>query len=298
VFNADPDNSCTNSCHVTADGRDWLAGTLSCTDCHSSGKSMDAGGENDLSASVGPDAGDHDAHMGNTVYVDGGCTDCHGHDGVLSGGVNGHVDGPTTADITTASLLTSYTAGAGNDNCTNACHTATSADMWVGATAIACADCHSSTLALDAGGESDLSASVGPDLGDHDVHMANTSYVGGGCADCHGHSGSLAAAAAPALCASIQRCRRPRDPESPRRQATASSQYSQLGFSRWKPSTARRGKKAPASHARVTAASTPSNAAASSSWFACTGTTASSRSRSGRRNKKRPVPPGRPAARA
>jgi hypothetical protein len=66
-------NTCTNACHL-ADAGDWdndapiVGGTLLCNDCHSqAGKSLNGGGESDLSATVGPNAGEHDIHVASNI---------------------------------------------------------------------------------------------------------------------------------------------------------------------------------------------------------------------------------------
>ena len=195
--------NCTNACHLAADDGDWAAaGAIGCADCHGSGKALDAGGESDLSASIGPNAGEHDAHMGNTAILTSGCTDCHGHSGSLAAA--GHVNGPTVnaievegTNITDLDLVTGgaqlVTPGSWNGTCANACHSVTDGRDWTSATTLNCTDCHSSTLSLDGGGENDLSTTVGPTAGKHDIHtVADADYMGAAtCTTCHGHSGAL-----------------------------------------------------------------------------------------------------------
>ena len=184
--------SCTtNTCHDDAAGNLWTNGaTLACSDCHSSLKTLDGGGEADLSTSIGPNAGEHDAHMGNAAILTGGCADCHGHSGDFASA--GHAD--AAANITVATDVSVYTPADGT--CTNTCHSVADGRDWTSGTTLDCTDCHSSTLSLDGGGENDLSASVGPNAGEHDAHTAaNANYMGAAsCTTCHGHSGALAGA--------------------------------------------------------------------------------------------------------
>ncbi len=174
------DGTCTNSCHTVVDGRDWTSGvTLSCADCHdATGKSLDQGG-------YPPTSAEHNAHLNNSAAVPNDCTDCHGTD-ATAGDHADHKNGVKNV----ASQVSVYTSGDGT--CTNTCHTVVNGRDWTSGTTLNCADCHSSGKSLDGGGESDLSASVGPNAGRHDAHMGSSlTILSNGCTDCHGHSGTL-----------------------------------------------------------------------------------------------------------
>ncbi|PLX96036.1 MAG: hypothetical protein C0621_02520, partial [Desulfuromonas sp.] len=181
--------TCDNSCHWANTNDDWTTGSLACADCHSSTKLLDAGGEADLSISVGPNAGEHDIHMANSTFVGGGCADCHGHDGAL-GAADDHLGGPNVATITVASSLTTYNTG--DTTCSNACHYTVAGNGWMDAAGLNCADCHNATAlagaarSLDQGGWPIASAK-------HTPHIDNNTYVAGDCADCHGASAATGA---------------------------------------------------------------------------------------------------------
>jgi predicted CxxxxCH...CXXCH cytochrome family protein len=176
--------TCTNTCHIANTNGDWSNGTvhLVCADCHSSAKTLNAGGEADMSTTIGPNAGQHDKHMLNTFYVSGGCVDCHGHNGAI-GVADGHVNGPDVNTITFATKVSLYTVGTGV--CTNTCHAIVDGRDWSSGTALNCADCHA------AAGKSlyvNNSLSGYPVTSSkHARHNgAYSAYVPNTCASCHG----------------------------------------------------------------------------------------------------------------
>ena len=122
--------TCTNTCHVVADGRDWTsATTLNCADCHAAtGKSLDQGGYPPVSAK-------HTKHLNNNSYVPNDCSDCHGANATAGTHV-GHQNGATDDALSYASVT---------QTCTNSCHVANTTGDWTAGGALVCLDCHSST---------------------------------------------------------------------------------------------------------------------------------------------------------
>jgi predicted CxxxxCH...CXXCH cytochrome family protein len=186
VITAYNGTNCANTCHTSAASA-WTSGvaTLNCTDCHNlSGNTLGTPVHATLSSTVGPTGDKHAAHLANSSFVPD-CATCHTHNGALGNyATSGHVNGlnPTVVGTLTVN---------GNKSCANDCHSAPDVNEWISG-ALVCTDCHSAVgKLLNGGGESDLSASVGPNAGRHDEHMASTNYVTSGCTDCHGHSGSL-----------------------------------------------------------------------------------------------------------
>jgi predicted CxxxxCH...CXXCH cytochrome family protein len=189
VITAYNGTNCANTCHTSVAGA-WTSGaaTLSCSDCHNAaGNILGAPVDAAISSTVGPTGDKHGAHLANSTFV-ADCATCHTHNGELgSYAATGHVNG------TNPTLVGTLTVN-GDSSCANACHLAADANEWISG-ALNCNDCHSAAAkSLNGGGESDLSATVGPNAGRHDEHMASSNYVTAGCTDCHGHSGSLAVA--------------------------------------------------------------------------------------------------------
>ncbi|MDZ4185070.1 MAG: CxxxxCH/CxxCH domain-containing protein [Desulfuromonadales bacterium] len=183
--------TCTNTCHIADTNGDWTNVTvhLACTDCHGAAKSLNAGGETDMSATIGPNAGEHDKHMLNTAYVGGGCVDCHGHSGAI-GVADGHLNGPNVDTITVATKVSVYNTGTGT--CTNTCHNVVDTRDWLAGVPLNCADCHAAT------GKSlyvNNSLSGYPvTSGKHARHnAAYSSYVPNTCAACHGANAATGA---------------------------------------------------------------------------------------------------------
>jgi hypothetical protein len=122
--------TCTNTCHVVADGRDWTsATTLNCADCHAAtGKSLDQGAYPPVSAK-------HTKHLNNVAYVGTSCAACHGAN-AATGAHAGHQDG-------TKQTTLSYVSG--TQTCTNSCHVASTSGDWTAGGALVCLDCHAGT---------------------------------------------------------------------------------------------------------------------------------------------------------
>jgi predicted CxxxxCH...CXXCH cytochrome family protein len=160
----DGTDTCNNAaCHNpsgTTYSAIWQTSTASCTLCHSD---------------TDPGTGSHNAHMTaatlfgiNTLA----CTSCH----VNNGTNNAHRDG-----VVTMAVGMNYTGGAEDvlgtvGSCTTTtCHNngaatpaAVATPDW-GTASANCTICHANA----------------PATGEHAKHFANTTYVSGGCADCH-----------------------------------------------------------------------------------------------------------------
>jgi predicted CxxxxCH...CXXCH cytochrome family protein len=180
------DASCStaaNGCHV-ADGGEWSSGTLvggatgRCESCHSSGDFLDAGGEADLSASVGPNAGPHDEHMANNSYVPRDCVTCHGHSGEPSATAPTH---STQGNVNIISVANSLTSIASLPDCTNACHDVIPGSYgdWTDGNPLDCLDCHS-------GGW--IASAYQPSSGLHNMTLVtphDESIGANRCSECH-----------------------------------------------------------------------------------------------------------------
>jgi len=117
--------TCANNCHIGNTANDWSAGgALACTDCHTSGKNLDAGGDAWTAGDI-PD-GKHGTHAGVPAYgatgqtatgpgntYDFGCGECHPKTAA------NHMNGPTVNDVeVTVVNWNGVTRTCG----TNACH--------------------------------------------------------------------------------------------------------------------------------------------------------------------------------
>lgn len=142
--------TCTNTCHVTADGRDWTSiTTLVCLDCHS-GTYLGKANKNHTSGlHAATVATAHDDSFGSG----GTCTSCHTAINLTT--PVSHVDGIKTDPNTTFGLFANYRTA--NGDCFANCH-ADAGDWrrkWTGvvdakplhtdaATAAVCGNCHGS----------------------------------------------------------------------------------------------------------------------------------------------------------
>ena len=149
------DGTCTNTCHLTADGRDWTSNTtLICVDCHQFGSSYI--GEATKPARAIPNglhkalnATAHDDNFG----AGGTCTSCHTSINLTTPAT--HVNGLTTDPNTAYGLFVNYRTA--NGDCYATCH-ADGGDWrrkWLNvtdakpqetdlATAAVCGNCHGS----------------------------------------------------------------------------------------------------------------------------------------------------------
>ena len=199
--------NCTNDCHLAPDVNDWTdAATLTCNDCHTP-PPRPSTSVKPSTAAVSPATGEHAQHDASPLV--GTCTTCHPHSGALgtpatTKHVNGtlatsiDVDGTVITDVDlVAALNQTQTVTGWAGNCTNTCHTSTTAAMWTnGSLTLTCNDCHNKAAkTISTPIHAGLSSTAGPATGKHSQHVGgDTDYMGANSGTtCHKHQGQLGA---------------------------------------------------------------------------------------------------------